>query len=333
MNSRYRPIAISVTLLAVGIGLIWWWNSRPPNTGGRPGPTIVRAAVAPFAANLPFFVLQEQKLLDSPSVRLEIVTARDPSESLNLVLSGHADVGASAFTGTFAALSRQPDAVRLFMPMYESGAAPTSYLLVPTDSPIRGLRELSGKRVGTYTGATQLLFLRLVLDQAGVGSANVTTVQVEPNLQLPALNAGQYDALFTVDTYAALALARGQARALVVGPRPTYITDPFWLGSAFVSKSWADTHSREMADLVNALDAAIAWIRANPEQSKRLLPSRTPIPEDVLGSLNLPHWVSSTETVDMDSVQHLADLLKDHAILSAPLNVAPHFLAAKRSRK
>lgn len=188
---------------------------------------------------------------------------------------------------------------------------------MPKASEIKTVEQLRGKKIGTYTGVSQLLYLRLYLKKSGLEpDKDVTIVQVGTDLQIQALGAGQYDALFTVEPYGTIAVVRGIAKVLVSNPRSNYIQNPFWSAAAGVRSDYLRENRSALNAVYQALADGVRFVRKDSSAAKALLPKYTPMEPEIAAKSGLYKWVLLDEEFDRTGMQQLADMLTADGVWS-----------------
>lgn len=288
----------------------------------------VRIALCPYTADLPFFVAMEKGFFAEQGLEVRETRCANSSEALNALLADQVHVIAPiSFSALLAAEIQSPGDVKLFLPGGESDKIVGSYLLIRRDSALTSIEELKGKRIGTYTGATQLLYLKLFLKAVGLDpESDISILQVAPALQAQALDAGQFDALFTIEPYSTIALEKGLAKVLIENPRVKYITNPFISGSAAVSSRFLKENPAAVNRIYNALAKALDFIRTNEEDARNVLTRYTPLEGSIAQKAGLLVWYKADEPVDMAAIQKISDLLHANGILSARVDVENMFV-------
>lgn len=178
-------------VLALFIG-IW-----PGISCRKASPSSLRVGYIPFSADLPFFVAMEKGFFEDEGITLEPIRFAVSSECLSAEVAGRIQAAmGNSLSALYAIEQKQPGTLRVFLPMLETEENHVSHLLVKKESPIKSIGDLKGKKVGTYAGSTQLLYLRLFLRKYDLDpNKDLRIVQVASNLQVQALDAGQVDAL------------------------------------------------------------------------------------------------------------------------------------------
>lgn len=282
----------------------------------------IKVGYIEFVTDLPFFVAMEKGYFAKRNLEVQPVKAGDSSEAMNLLLAGQVDAVAHlAFSVFWTAEDKAPGRVKLFLPCYETGDVPVSYLLVRSESPIRQVSELRGKRIGTITGITQLVYLKLFLADLGLDpSKDVTILQVSPTLQVQALQANQFEVLFTVDPYGAIALQRGTARLLLPNPRSRHIVDPFWAAAAGMSSRLASDRS-SAGSLYAGMAEAVDFIRADTRAARSILPKYTPLDSAIADMVGIYQYAQVSEVTNYTKMQDLADKMLQYGALKKRVDV------------
>lgn len=314
---RFRWIRWAVVLLFVGSSC----------TDERTVPDVdtpVRVGYIPFSADLPFFVALENGYFADQGVEVEPIRFAVSSECLNATVAGQVKVAmGNSLSGLLAIAQKEPDALKIFLPMIETEENYVSHLLVKKDTSINGVEGLKGKRIGTYTGGTQLLYLRLFLDSQGLDpDKDVQIVQVSSNLQLQALEAGQYDALFTIEPYCAMAMEITDAESIVKFARGR-ILSPFPGGAFSVNPKFLREHPETCRKLVSALERASDFIRREPAEAKRALAKYTPVDERIAVVTGVYEWIPLERITPglLARLQEEANLFARHRILDGTVDV------------
>jgi NitT/TauT family transport system substrate-binding protein len=288
----------------------------------------IRIGYIPFSADLPLFVALEQKYFEEENVQVKAVRFSEGSEATTALLAGQVEIIAPiAYSVQWPIIQQEPEALRMFIPEFETNETFLSAVLVRKDSDIQNIESLRGKKIGTYTGIPQLFYLKLFLKNVGMDpQKDVTIIQVGTALQVSVLEAGQFDALFTVDPFVTVAREKIGARVLVENPRSKHILNPFPMGAALVSSRFLKEHPTAVGKVYRAMAKAIDFIRADPAAAKNTLPKYTPLTADIVAKSDVYKAFKIGEDVDMTVIQRLADLMLENKLLDKKLDTRKVFL-------
>lgn len=291
----------------------------------------LRIGFIPFNADLPFFVAAEKGFFEQQELEIEPIRFGNSNLALNAMIGKKVIMVAGlTFSIFISAEQESPSRFKLFAPFSEIDDKIMSYLLVPVDSNISNLDDLRGKRIGTYAGATQLLYLKLFLKKIGFDpDKDVTIMQVASYLQVQSLSAKQFDALFTVEPYGTIAIEEGIARALLKNPRSQYIVNPFWSGAAAIDKSFWEQNPLTVKKIYTAIALAIDFINENEDEAKKILTKFTPMDENIALKSGLYKWYKIDDEIDFNSIQKIADFMFEYNLVERRIDVSQMFFSAE----
>ncbi|MCJ7457951.1 MAG: ABC transporter substrate-binding protein [candidate division Zixibacteria bacterium] len=295
-------------------------------------PLKARIAYVPFSSCLPFFVALENGYFEKRGIDVEPIKTGNANEAINSLIAGKVEgtIGLG-LTTLFSVEQATAGQFKIYLPSVETKTKYVTFLLVPKDSPITSIAELKGKRIGTYSGTSQLLVLKLFLQRFMNPDKDVQIIQVSPELQAQALMAGQFDALFTIDPYATIVIEKGFTKVLMENPRVEHILNPFPAGANAFSLKFINENPAAVEKIVAALEEAIDFIRKNEKDAKKVLPKYTPLEDAISQKSHLYEWWKMNE-VDEDVIQKYADLLFEGKELKKRIEVSTLFLRARGSK-
>lgn len=158
-------------------------------------------------------------------------------------------------------------------------------ILVKKDSPIQGAQDLVGKTIGMNTlGNLNELAAKAWLDREGVDPTKVKMVELGTPLTIPPLVQGRVDASTANEPAITTALAKGDVRILADDPFASFGDEPFLAGWMSTGK-WLDENPNAAAAFGEAMQKAIDWVKANPDEANALLTEKTGIPAAVVGKM------------------------------------------------
>jgi len=200
------------------------------------------------------------------------------------------------------------------------------YLLVRTNSPIQRIGDLKGKRITGHPGSATLAVVRLILQKNGVDSASFRFVPLQPAEWGPALSSGAVDAVAAVEPEASALLATGRTRSIVDGFYAKLLPDlplsGWWVSARFSERP---ENRSAIEAVVKAYSRAVAFIAANPEESKQHFRGYVEIRDDVLPRMQLNKWLTP-ETIDTATVQRMTDLFAAQGVIQASQSVSSFLL-------
>lgn len=266
---RKWVIALLV-VIAFGGALGIYYLSRPEQTELATAECDVEIGYSRLRISLPIFVAQEKGYFRDAGIHACLRQYDTAQPLMQALVEGRLNAGGyTALPITYNGMIRANRRLRFVTAMMEDQRHRISFLLVPTNSDIRSVSDLRGKRIGILPTIAYQKWLEAVLERAGVPLSTVVIQQIEPTLQVQALQRGGVDALFTNDPAATSAIQLGVARQLSDEVEvPAVFGEPFIFGSFNVTDEWARNNPDTFNSLVVALDRAVTFINENPAAAR-----------------------------------------------------------------
>lgn len=194
------------------------------------------------------------------------------------------------------------------------GGHRTHALLVPSNSPIKEIRELAGKVVAINTlGNVNELSITALAERYGIDMKTVRLVEIPfPDMEA-ALKNNSVDAALVAEPFVTLSVTHGSAKVLEASAHKAF-GDKFMIASWFAKKSWAEKHPTKAAAFARAIAKASDYITNNPKEVSGHLLSATKLPADLVGKITLPAFSPTFDLVDM---QNLIDVAAKHKFINA----------------
>ena len=193
------------------------------------------------------------------------------------IMGGAYDAGFGDMNAVIQNAATRPNEVPLMVYMIYS-KAPFA-LLVKTESPIKTIADVAGKKLGSPAGGAAIKLFPLLAKKNGLDPAKVEIVSMAPNLQEQMLIRGDVDvsALFSATSYMNLV-------ALKLDPdkdfRWIYYADgglDLYSNGIMVSRKLAREKPEAVKGLLRAIAKAMKDCVANPDAAIELLAKQEPL--------------------------------------------------------
>jgi NitT/TauT family transport system substrate-binding protein len=257
------------------------------SSGTGPEKTTLKVGLLKIGDVLPYWVAEKQGLFKQ--VGFQNVTATEMAGGAAIqpaVQSGQLDLGWSNQVSVILAHTQGFD-----FKFFGGGVflTPETYknqsILVKSDSPVRSAQDLAGKTVGVNTlGNLNELEVRAWLTKQGVDPSKVKIVELGSPLTVPPLMQGRVAAVTANEPAITIANAKGGVRVLADDPFSVFAKDPFLAGWMSTGK-WLDKNPRTAQAFDQAMQKAVDWIKANPEEANAILTEKTGLPPAVTGKM------------------------------------------------
>jgi NitT/TauT family transport system substrate-binding protein len=190
----------------------------------------------------------------------------------------------------------------------------TGALIVKADSPINSLKDLAGKKVAVVgIGNQGTVATMYTLKKNGVDTTAVQLVEIPPPQMNPVLLQGQVDAISQVEPFTSQILTSGEGRSLswvLVEALPAMPLGAFW-----APDDWLARNSDTAKGFATAIQKAIDYMNANPEEAKKIVADYTGLKPDVVSSMTPIRW---NATVNRDNWKKLGDMMVEMGALQKP---------------
>ena len=255
----------------------------------------VRMAIPGWTRSTPFYVAMDKGFFRRENLRVEMTFPVTGRSSIEMLATGQADIASAASPPVI-------DMLRNGQPLWILSALSLSDRCVGLVAPaaIERFNQLPGKRIAVTRGSTSELFIRAMLQSAGVRLTDVTFVYLQQKDMADALANSQIDVASTVETF------RMQNIAALPGAHILYADGTFLDYALLVaSPDFVRSQPQAVRKVLSALVQAIAYIQQHPEESQRIALRYVP-------SLQHP-WNMHDFSLRLDNV--LADALTTNARL------------------
>jgi len=260
--------------------------------------------------SLPTFVAVEKGLFEQEGVKAELIPFESGTLVIDALITGRIDANCcSAITGFWFAAQGAPDRFKIFLAYgTPSRKNPAFVAIVKKDSPIKELKDLKGKRVGPYPGASSVELARAII-RTRIDPEGIVFQEVPPALLISALAAGQIDAFFAPEPTGMIAISQGIGRHLVEEPLGLLGLERGFAGAGFGFSSQFLKENPGLAKKIKAIYyKAVDTIDKDRNAYRPLLIKYLGLPESVAMNIPLQQWMK-VETLDKEATQQYFDLL------------------------
>jgi NitT/TauT family transport system substrate-binding protein len=262
--------------------------------------------------SLPTFVAQEKGFFAEEGLEVELIPFNSGTAIVDALVAGRIDANcASASTGHWFAAQEAADKFKIFMAYGTTSSEEdnTFVVVVKRDSPMQGLQDLKGKKVGTFPGATSVAMARAAI-RTEIDPEEVIFTEIPPPNMVPALAAGQIDCFFTPEPMGMMAVSKGLGRYLIKSPltRLTQLKRGFPGGAFSFNAQFLKEYPKTAKKVKVALEKAVDYIRANEQEVRPYLVTYTGLPEPVAMRIPWDEFIKLNE-LDKQAGQDLFNML------------------------
>ncbi len=202
-----------------------------------------------------------------------------------------------------------------------SQSTPTNEaVIVPEGSDIESVADLAGKKVGYTVGSSANYTIVKALETAGLTLDDVESIPLQPADARAAFQGGSLDAWAIWDPFLTSAVQDLAARSLI----SRYDVGEYrWFYLA--AEPFVTEHEGALITILEQLQVATDWIRANPEGYAELLADQTGIPTEVWTQILTERAFADPEPITPEliaSQQEVADTFFGLGTLPTQISVA-----------
>lgn len=287
----------------------------------------VKVGVFPVTSALPYFVALERGYFKDADIEPEMVRLIGGPALVSAMITNDIDVAANLVTieGMNANL-KKPGLVNYISINSQNKQYKMETFVVRKGYDADSIADLKGAKIMSAPGPANIMMAKAVLAANGLKEGDYQLDQLAMPQHVSAMQAGTYDAGYTLEPAVTLMENQGSAKAIETGVIATYIlgkddADAWVAGTALTGKFLEDRPAV-------AERFAAAWARAlddiaKDESVRRHLVKNTFTPEAVASTVPLVNFVLVSDMTDDDKAefQQFMDFVSDNGVLSEKVDV------------
>jgi NitT/TauT family transport system substrate-binding protein len=253
------------------------------------GPTIIRAqalqtmhvATLPFDAGSELFYGLDMGFFAKAGIDLKLETQQSGPAIAAAVASGALDAGFSNVVSIAAAYKRGLPFVFIAPGAIYTSAAPSTVLMVRSDSPIRTGRDMNGKILGVNGLKNIAQYAPAYwIDRNGGDSSTVKFVEVAPAEDYAAIDTRRLDACNVAEPQ----ITEMKPIGRILGKPYDLLGEGWMIAGYFSTRQWADEHADLYRRFVSVLRETAQWANKNQDKSADILAKYTKLDPQLIRS-------------------------------------------------
>ena len=276
----------------------------------------VRIGYLSLVMSLPTFVALEKGYFQEQGLKVVPTAFESGSLIVDAQIAGRIDVTTgNGIITHWLAEQNIPGTFRIFLIYSTSGPKDVSMVFMTAkDSPLKGLGDLKGKRVGVFPGITSTVLAKAAMRPFLDPNKDVTIIEIPPGNIVQALAAGQIDAYFAPEPFGMIAEAQGVGRHLVRHPLSVLNLLEGWPGAVFAFSSKFLNEKPVVAKKVKAaFYKGVDFIQANEAEARKFLVKYANLPEPFAMRIPFEKWIK-VEQYNKPSGQPYFEVLKKEGL-------------------
>ncbi len=270
----------------------------------------IKVGYLPMVSSLTHFVAVEKGYYKDEGLEVEA----NPIKTSNLIaqdlVAGHIDAGIElSIVPLLKQLENSPNAAKIFSISSITSENGFDGILVKSNSTMTKLEDLSGKKIGVFSGTTAKNSLAEIFKTKFPNLTLPTFIELDPPLHIQSLENGDIDGLFAYEPTLTLGIVKNGFKkistsiyAMQYSPNP--------IGIAAVNNKGLEENPETAKSFFKAIDKAVDFIKNNPSEARKILAKATNLDENVANAMNIMPLSASTQ-IDFNNLKGYLDVLKN----------------------
>jgi sulfonate transport system substrate-binding protein len=297
--------------------------SKPPQTEAAAKPQAQHLShlnIGYQKAALKLIVAKKNHFFEAefPNTQIEWKEFPAGPQTLEALSVGSIDVG---YTGDAPVVFALSAGKQLNYLGYEQSSRRAHALLLPTDSPLKRIEELKGKRIALTKGSSAHTFLAETLQQAKLSWNDIQPIWLTPSDARAALDKKAIDAWAVWEPFISATEINGKARILF---ESTHLSPAY--SYYLAHPNFIQQHAESAKKVLKVLNQTDQWINSHPAETAQILAESTgldlKIAQQVIEKKPNPNPVAVLNADVIQSQQNIAKLFYDLKLIPNDIDAA-----------
>ena len=247
----------------------------------------VRIGYLPMVSSLTHFVALDQGFYAAAGISVDANPIKTSNLMAQDLIAGHIDVAIElSLVPLLKQLEASPRTAYIFSTSTITIDNGFDGIVTLASSPLTDLRMLSGRRVAVFPGTTARHTIADVFSTRFPGVPPPTFLELDPQLQIQALQNGEVEAVHTYEPTLTLGLVKDGLKKIAPSVYAMQFS-PNPIGVAAVNAQWYNTRREQARALLNALDRAVLFIQNRPAEARKILAKANGLEARVAEAMNI----------------------------------------------
>jgi NitT/TauT family transport system substrate-binding protein len=275
---RHRPVSrtfrFSLVLMAVAMAAAaCGGTSTDTSAGGSAGTSVAASGetltigYSAWPGWFPLAVAEQKGLFEKAGLKVELKYFVDYTASIDALVAGQVDINAQTLNDTISSVAS--GAKEKIVVVNDNSTGNDEVIC---DSSVASVADIKGKTVAAEAGVVDHFLLLQGLGKAGMTEQDIDFQGVKTDAAAAAFAGGQFDCVAVFAPFTTQALTRPGSKVLFSSKDfPGVIPDHL------VATDVAAQRADDMAKLVSAWYATLDYIKANPDESIKIMADKAQV--------------------------------------------------------
>src|SRR5215212_3458557 len=265
----------------------------------------VRVGVFPVSSSLPYFVALEKGYFKEQNIEPETVRLIGGPPNVAAMITNQIDAAAVLVTieGMNANI-KKPGVAMYISVNSQNKTYQMEQFVVRKGYPASSLKDLKGAKIMSAPGPANVTMAKAALAAAGLKEGDYTIDQLDMAQHVNVMQAGTFDAGYTLEPNASTMRKMGIATTIEAGVIAHYVLgDPnanAFVGGGALTSDFVKARPDVAKRFTAAWKRAVQFINNNPQEARKHLAKNTFTPEDVVDTVPMIRYFMADELTGKD---------------------------------
>lgn len=317
---------LAATVVVLGVSFAVFRSAAHSAPWGK-----LRVGYLAVAAELPLFVAVERGFLKQEGIEVDLMKFTSSNDLGVAATADRVDIMAGTASNVvfdIASTSGKHHQAFAFNIYSNRTGHVTDHMIVKAGSDIQQLTQLRGRRIASFPGSVNKIFVQLILEKHGVPRDSYQYLEMSPPNWGPALHSGAIDAVSALEPTATQIIHDEIGVSIFPGFYADLMPDVplsgHWISADFLSRA----DPEQVRAFIRAYRKAIDFCRHHESEARAYLVKYANVRPDIVDQVNLNLWWTQ-EDWDAARLQAFVDLLATNGALLKRIDVKSFLMPSR----
>jgi NitT/TauT family transport system substrate-binding protein len=269
----------------------------------------VKVGVFPVSSTLPYFVGVERGFFKEQNIETEMVRLIGGPPNVAAMITNQIDAAAVLVTieGMNANI-KKPGVAMYISVNSQNKTYQMEQFVVRKGVEAKSLADLKGKKIMSAPGPANVTMAKAALAAAGLKEGDYTIDQLDMGQHVNVMQAGTFDAGYTLEPNASTMRKMGIATTIEAGVIAHYVLgDPnanAFVGGCALTSDFIKNRPDVAKRFTAAWEKAVRLINENPNEARKHLAKNTFTPDDVVDTVPMIRYFMAKDLTEKDKADY-----------------------------